>query len=237
MKRLVFVLVVGLLAILAVWPGSTLVLADDATTCDDAGCHQGIEDISDPASGMYLIIQGQGGCTACHGGDGTVITARGAHSGTFYPDPGSLAIVDQTCGKTSCHPGYAYRLERSLMNTEAGKIQGNTWAWGIPDDYAVRWGNYDAEDTDGPTPSVGTKAYREYMTTLVTTHPDVFPSSLERMPAPTLQEILANPQLAAFTYQQHDCQRCHLGVKGRATRGDYRGLGCSACHIPYFSFR
>ena len=30
-----------------------------------------------------------------------------------------------------------------------------------------------------------------------------------------------------------DCQRCHVGVKGRDKRGDYRGMGCAACHIPY----
>ena len=35
------------------------------------------------------------------------------------------------------------------MNTEAGKIQGNTWAWGIPNDYAVRWGNYDVVPAPG----------------------------------------------------------------------------------------
>ena len=39
--------------------------------------------------------------------------------------------------------------------------------------------------------------------------------------------------MAGFTYQRQQCQRCHVGVKGREKRGDYRGMGCSACHIPY----
>ena len=30
-----------------------------------------------------------------------------------------------------------------------------------------------------------------------------------------LREILAEPELAGITYQQHDCQRCHVGVTGR----------------------
>ena len=47
----------------------------------------------------------------------------------FYPDPGSLWIAQETCGQ--CHAGYVYRVERSLMNTEAGKIQGNLHTWGI----------------------------------------------------------------------------------------------------------
>ena len=48
-----------------------------------------------------------------------------------------------------------------------------------------------------------------------------------------LEEIEKNPKLAGFTYQRQQCQRCHVGVKGREKRGDYRGMGCSACHIPY----
>ena len=47
------------------------------------------------------------------------------------------------------------------MNTEAGKLQGNFWSWGLQDDHKVVWGNYDLKDEDGPEPAVGTDAYRE----------------------------------------------------------------------------
>lgn len=228
----IFILALGLLIIMAILSGSSLAMADDPTTCDDADCHEGIEDIRDPASGMYLTINALGGCVVCHGGDGIATTQEAAHGGSFYPDPGSIWIADKTCGQDACHPGYPYALERALMNTEAGKIQGNTWAWGIPDSYAVRWGNYDVEDTDGATPVLGTVAYKAYMENLVVEYPDVFPAALERMFAPSVQEILQDPRLAAATYQRHDCQRCHVGVKGRSRRGDWRGMGCSACHIP-----
>ena len=69
----------------------------------------------------------------------------------FYRDPGSLWIADRTCGQ--CHPGYTYRLERSLMNTEAGKIQGNLHTWGIQQvqDYKVPWGNVALRATPGRT--------------------------------------------------------------------------------------
>ncbi len=53
------------------------------------------------------------------------------------------------------------------------------------------------------------------------------------MPQPSVEEIEKDPKLAGFTYQRQQCQRCHVGVKGREKRGDYRGMGCSSCHIPY----
>jgi hypothetical protein len=232
-NRILFILVVGLAAVLAIALGGSPALADDPTTCDDAGCHAGIEDIRAPTSGMYLSINALGGCTICHGGDGAATNAETAHGGTFYPDPSSIWIADNTCGRAGCHPGYPYALERALMNTEAGKIQGNTWSWGIPDSHAVRWGNYDVDDPDGATPSLGTDSYKSYMDALIAEYPDVYPAALEKLPAPTVDDILADPKLAGITYQQHDCQRCHVGVKGRSKRGDWRGLGCSACHILY----
>jgi hypothetical protein len=232
-KRLLFILALGLLVIVAILFSSSPALAEDPTTCDSADCHAGIEDIRDPNSAMFLTINALGGCTVCHGGDGTATTEEAGHSGDFYPDPGSVWIADRTCGQASCHTGYPYAMERALMNTEAGKIQGNTWAWGIPDSYAVKWGNYAVEDTDGATPAMGTGNYKAYMSALIAQFPDVFPTSLERLPSPTVEEILEDPKLAGITYQQHDCQRCHVGVRGRSRRGDWRGMGCSSCHIPY----
>jgi len=65
--------------------------------------------------------------------------------------------------------------------------------------------------------------------------PGAFPDAHSTMPeAPTdLATLAEHPEQAAFTYQRTECQRCHLAVKGRQKRGDYRGMGCSACHIPY----
>ncbi len=76
-------------------------------------------------------------------------------------------------------------------------------------------------------------------------HPDVFVDRHERLPpapAPGLsgfeddqwgEELAADPSQAALTYLRTECQRCHLGVKGRQKRGDFRGMGCGACHMPY----
>ena len=216
-------------------------------------CHQGIEDIREPTSGMMAQIKALGavhgdgeGCVMCHGGDPGATTAEAAHMGSpsalaatgpqeFYPDPGSIHIADRTCGQSGCHAGYVYRLERALMNTEAGKIQGNLHTWGIEEtfNYNVPWGNYDVVDTDGPVPNIGTQAYKDYMAAMVAAHPKQFPTKLEQVPLPTVEEIEKDPKLAGFTYQRQQCQRCHVAVKGREKRGDFRGMGCSSCHILY----
>ncbi len=208
-------------------------------------CHAGIENIRDEESIMFKSIKTKGECTACHGGDPAVTgevddeeAATAAHTGApeelpfdeFYPDPGSVWIADKTCGQTGCHENYAHALERSLMNTEAGKIQGNLWAWGAQHERKVKYGNYDVSDSET---IFGTDVYKAYMAKLKEAYPDQFPDSLEMLPNPTVEEIAADPKLAAFTYQRQQCQRCHVGNKGRARRGDWRGMGCSSCHIPY----
>ena len=54
-------------------------------------------------------------------------------------------------------------MERSLMNTEAGKIQGNMYTWTVQKDHKVVWSNYDVEDPNGPEPQFGSEAYKNYM--------------------------------------------------------------------------
>ena len=212
------------------------------------GCHSGIEAFT--AGAMMVSIQALGqasgdpeGCVVCHGGDPTATVAEEAHARApetlmqaggpelFYPDPGNVWIADRTCGQ--CHPGYAERVQMSLMNTEAGKLQGNFWSWGLQDDHTVVWGNYSMVDEDGPTPTVGTDAYREYMTAFAAEHPDQMPTELTQVPQVDVSEIPEHPNQAGITYSRQQCQRCHVGVTGRERRGDYRGTGCSSCHVPY----
>ncbi len=218
------------------------------------GCHNGIESIREESSGMMAIIKGMGvshgdpeGCVICHGGDPSATDAKTAHKDspkslkkakgpqTFYPDPGAMDINKFTCGQSACHQGYSERLEKSLMNTEAGKIQGNLHTWGIKEvqNHKVPWGNYDVKDDDGPVPAVGTPEYKAYMKDMIAAHKDQFPTELTQIPNPSVEEIEKDPKLAGFTYQRQECQRCHVTVKGREKRGDYRGQGCSSCHIPY----
>lgn len=220
--------------------------------CSTEKCHQGIADIRSADSEMMQNIINNGsqhgdpdGCVMCHGGNPKATEKEEAHKGIpptlrmapgpkdYYPDPGSIWIAENSCGV--CHIGYVYRNQISLMNTEAGKIQGNLHTWGFEEvaNFKVPWGNYDVEDLDGPEPIFGTEAYKDYMVKQIAMYPEQYPKSLKKMPSATMEEINKDPKKAALTYQRMDCQRCHIGVRGRERRGDYRGMGCSACHILY----
>ncbi|MDU8946734.1 hypothetical protein [Ovoidimarina sediminis] len=210
-------------------------------------CHEGIEDFTQGV--MMETIQAMGpdygdpgGCVVCHGGTPSATTVEEAHSGspgdladfgphTFYPDPGALWVADRSCGQ--CHDGYSERLMKSLMNTEAGKLQGNLWSWGVLDTHRSVYGNYSLVDEDGPDPIVGTDAYREYMIAYAEAHPDQLVTSMEQVPEVDVNAISEHPNLAGITYSRQQCQRCHVGVSGREKRGDFRGAGCSSCHVPY----
>ncbi len=239
MKRCLIVLGLALSAI-------ALPLSAQQSGCLD--CHKGIEQFADGA--MHAAVAAMGtahgdpeGCVICHGGNPKAKDKKAAHTGspkalvdaggphTFYPDPGAVWIADKSCGQ--CHAGYADRLTKSLMNTEAGKIQGNLWSWGVQESMKVVWGNYDLKDTDGPTPSIGTDAYKKYMEDYVAAHPDQNPSEMKQIPEVNPDDISKHPNLAGITYSRQQCQRCHVGVTGREKRGDYRGSGCSSCHVPY----
>ncbi len=237
-------LAIGLFAVMPAAADEAMPAQDHAAATLQGGenegcltCHEGIENIRDPESDMMKQIMAKGECTACHGGNpAETADADAAHTGApaglpfdeFFPDPGSIWVADQTCGQ--CHVNYAHAVERSLMNTEAGKIQGNFWAFGIPDDYSVTYGNYDVE---GSETLFGTDTYKAYMEKMKAAYPDQYPTKLVVPPLPTKEEIKADPKLAGITYSRQQCQRCHVGVKGRAKRGDWRGQGCSSCHIPY----
>jgi len=225
-------------------------------------CHNGIESIRDTDSDMMKqimdlgkIVGDSGGCTVCHGGNPDNGTLKGAHMGApathagglaeFVRDPGSIWIADKTCG--ICHADTVANTKKSLMATEAGKIQGNLHSWGSEPTKKVKFANYDIKDEDGKEPAWGTKTYKEYMVALIDKYPDQFPTELKQLPLPPsgpedLKQKAGESDKdyatrigyeASITYQRADCQRCHIGVRGRKGRGDWRGMGCSACHIPY----
>jgi hypothetical protein len=180
------------------------------------------------------------GCVVCHGGNPKETQDKKiAHSGapkggaldTYVPFPGSMWINDKTCGQ--CHPKKVYSMHRSVMQTEAGKIQGGLWGWGAPTGYNHPYGNYDIDDPDGSKPIYGTKAYSKYTRRLRKKFPNLFPKKLKSVPQADLSTIEEKPEQAILTYLRADCQRCHVGIRGRKKRGDMRGMGCAACHILY----
>ncbi len=211
-------------------------------------CHTGIEPIRSHDSDMAKQIYEKGsqlgdpnGCVVCHGGNPKEEKdAKVAHTGapqgsklnTFVVHSGSVWVNEKTCGQ--CHEAYTYAQHRSIMQTEAGKIQGALWGWGpASTGYEKRYGNYDVDDPDGPTPVFGTAEYKAYTKDLMKVYPENFPTSLKKVPKTDVNNLKKEPWQAIYTYLRTDCQRCHVGVKGREKRGDFRGMGCAACHIPY----
>lgn len=212
-------------------------------------CHKGIEHIRDPHSKMMqeiLKVAEKAGakgndCVVCHGGNPAVDDKNASHSGTlkyflenkgpkaFYPSPTSQWVNINTCGM--CHAQQVKAQWNSLMNTEAGKIHGALWSFGKSDGYNHWESNYDANNTHE---RLGTDVYKKYMEELSKKEPQAFPKTSKKLPkAPTADEVEKDPLLSVYTYLRQECLRCHTGGKGRQKRGDFRGMGCASCHIPY----
>lgn len=215
-------------------------------------CHGGIEHIRQETSKMSLAIASKAkeagyaknSCIVCHGGNPATRHKSKAHKGTityflkhegpkeFYPAPGSSWINQNTCGM--CHPNQVASQMNSLMMTEQGKIQGAMWSFGGKEGYTHVNGNYKTKNPTDIHSRLGTQKYQEYMQKLSKMEPQAFPEEMKQLPAaPTAEEVEKDPSLAVYTYLRQECLRCHTGSKGRSRRGDYRGIGCSSCHVPY----
>jgi len=172
-------------------------------------CHGGIEPIrahnSEMAKQIYATGKNLGdpnGCVVCHGGDPTEEKdAKKAHTGapdgstldTFVLHSASVWVNQKICGQ--CHEKWTYAQYRSIMQTEAGKIQGALWGWGTAaTGYAKKYGNYDVDDPDGPVPVFGTNEYKDYTTALMKSYPENFPSKLEQVPKTDVEQLEENPQ-------------------------------------------
>ncbi|NOQ30854.1 MAG: cytochrome C [Helicobacteraceae bacterium] len=229
---------------------ATIAFAEPKNSCIE--CHKGIEDIRDKDSGMMKAIYDMAemagvkgnDCVVCHGGNPSASKKDLAHSSSlkfflenegpkeFYPSPSSPWINENSCGV--CHPEQVGAQHNSLMQTEQGKIQGALWSFGAMNGYKHDIGTYDTNNSTDPHTRLGTQKYRSYMNKLSELEPNVFPKQMRQLPqAPTAEEVEKDPTLAVYTYLRQDCLRCHTGSKGRKAFGDYRGVGCASCHIPY----
>ena len=213
-------------------------------------CHEGIESIRDSHSGMMLAILQKAAeagvpgndCVVCHGGNPSEFEDKAkAHQGTleyflkhegpkaFYPYPASPHINKHTCGM--CHPVQVSAQENSIMATEQGKIHGAMWGFGAKEGYRHTYTNFGTKNLHK---RIGTETYRKYMEKLSALEPQAFLEETKPLPpAPTAEEVENDPTLSVYTYLRQECLRCHTSGKGRYKRGDFRGLGCAACHIPY----
>ena len=210
-------------------------------------CHQGIEPARPFESQMMKDIMAEGaalgdanGCVVCHAGTpGETQDKTKAHSGApkgsklsgFTATPGALQVSADTCG--SCHAEHNYAIERSHMNTDAGKMKTIMTSFGINADNADHiYGDHAVNDPDGMTPIFGTDKYKAYMLDMAKKFPGQYPSELKAVPKTNLERLKDMPEEAAFNYLRN-CNACHLSNKGLQDRGHFRGMGCSACHTLY----
>jgi LVIVD repeat-containing protein len=192
-------------------------------------CHSGIEEIH-----PWQRIS----CVECHGGDGAATTKEGAHvrPGKEIPNdesvvpldhdlpfrrfrnPSDLRVLDRTCG--ICHAADCSALSKSLHGTTAGHLSDGLYENGVVRDRRSRFALFPAADEDGVVPKSG----------------------FRRIPGLPRFDPSADPRRVSSHFAdvpRKSCAQCHLYSEGRAVRGrlgmdgDYRGHGCSACHVTY----
>ncbi len=69
------------------------------------------------------------GCSACHLGTPTALDKNKAHAGMISV-PGNVAVMDQTCGKSACHPTLTQNMHRNIMNSGRGIVAVDRWVFG-----------------------------------------------------------------------------------------------------------
>ncbi|RAX53999.1 hypothetical protein CCY99_04770 [Helicobacter sp. 16-1353] len=210
-------------------------------------CHNDIEPIkphnSQMAQQIYIMSESFGdpnGCVLCHGGNPKETKDKlkahlGAPSGSMLKEftavPGALSEIDKTCGL--CHMNQVSSVPKSIMSTDAGKIKVITFGWGLDtQDDVHRYANHHTIDSDGNEPIYGSEIYKKYMISLIEQHKNQFADEFKKIPQTNMENLAKNPNTAAYAYLRN-CNACHLHTKGKQVRGHYRGMGCSACHMPY----
>lgn len=208
-----------------------------------AVCHEGRPDAAHKAEAHEGMLGNPGslwatsvglGCGKCHSDRGALTSLHGRP----LPEAvgGSLLAVrsKQTDPTGASGANHAYRMQRALMAQETGKIYAYTASTGLVERDAPRFTDFNVDDPDGPVPCAGSPTYRAAMARAYET------GQVIRMPKgvsyPTFAEAyaLTNNNEAAAAYNdvyRKECGRCHLWGEGRATPGEHRSSGCSACHV------
>jgi hypothetical protein len=180
-------------------------------------------------------------CVQCHGGNADATAKAEAHvarksrspgdervlplavdpESTRFADPGDLRVAATSCGP--CHERAVHDATHSLHATTSGHLGDGLYENGVVSERHPRVAVFDVKDDlppATPRPKEALPALRQI---------EAFQASNDRDKAAT-----------HFTdLPRKSCMQCHLWSRGRAVRGragmdgDYRGQGCSACHVPY----
>ncbi|MDP6110258.1 MAG: multiheme c-type cytochrome [Planctomycetota bacterium] len=163
-------------------------------------CHEGIEDIGKSHSSVK--------CIDCHQGNPAEAEDKEKAHKDLYPNPGDLAVAEQTCG--GCHQEIVTAMFKSLHATSAGIISGARYTWAAQKEKNALYSVREVFDDDGDFPE-DRGAVEE----------------LESLPH------FSESKQPVDDYLRNQCLRCHIWTEGAKRHGDYRGSGCTACHMIY----
>jgi hypothetical protein len=119
-----------------------------------------------------------------------------------------MSIVENTCG--FCHEEITDNIKKSLHATSSGIISGTRYLWAAQEHKNSTYSVKTIKDEDGEIP--------EALGAI---------ESLEQLPH------YEDSEQAVDDYLRNQCLRCHIWTEGARRAGDFRGGGCSACHVLY----
>jgi mono/diheme cytochrome c family protein len=201
----------------------------EANTKEEA--HSGM--FPNPGS-MWVVSVGLG-CGKCHSNRHALTTL---HTIPLpHPVGGELMNVVSTSTDPSGESSrnHIYRMQRGLMGTEFGKASHTLMSNGVVPKGEYVYDDYNLDDPDGPTPTVGTDSYKQWIKEALDRK---FIRRVEQARSiPNFDEGLKlwrDPIKASFSdMYRKECGRCHVWEEGRRERGDLRAGGCAACHVLY----
>lgn len=192
--------------------------------------HQGV--FSDPGS-MWVVSFGKG-CGKCHVGH------QGLHSLQDVPFPtvvrGPMVVNSKRFDPSgSTGHSHVYRLQRSMMSLEFGKATYTLQVTGFLNRDQFIYADFAMGDPLGPMPLVGSQTYKDWVMAALKTgemkrvdRTKAFPDFYNLPPEWNKQK----PKYLVDYYRKA-CGRCHVWHPGRPLEGEYRGSGCSSCHVFY----
>lgn len=201
----------------------------EATTREEAHA----ELIPNPAN-MWALSEGKG-CAKCHSEKDALRTVMAEPLPA--PAGGQLMSTRSATSDPSGATGsnHVYRMQRALMALETGKANKTLSSNGVIPKGTFPYSNFNMDDPDGAVPSAGSDRYKEWIAKAIATGYITRLDATKEIPDyETGKQVFGSPAKAAFAdMHRKQCARCHVWGEGRSQRGDFRGGGCTACHVLY----
>ncbi len=187
-----------------------------------------------PDPGSMWVVSFAKGCGKCHVGHHGLSSLHGMSFPVKMQGPMVVnSRISDPSGKTG--HSHVYRTQRSMMSTEFGKASYALQVAGFLKPREFIYADFEMADPLGEKPLVGTKAYQKWLL-----------EALQKKEMVRIEKTRAFPPFYGMKkewkkkktrylvdYYRKACGRCHLWHQGRYLKGEFRGGGCSACHVLY----